>query len=227
MKLIHVSERVWYYPFEDDRDRPILGYIKGDDSSLAVDAGHSAAHIAEFYAALQEEGLPLPAYTAITHWHWDHTFAMHAAHGLTIASTKTDAHLRAFRKRMEREGEEVFFSLDECIRREYADGQKVVITFPDILFDEEYAIDLGNCRVILQETEAPHTDDTTLVYVPSEKILFFGDAPCGVFPTWEKDPQLCQKLRETISALDIRLCIGGHWQPQTKQEMLAGLMDYM
>ena len=76
MKLIQVTDRVWYYPLDDTKDRPILGYIRGDHFSVAVDAGHSAEHVREFYAAIEAEGLPLPALTVITHWHWDHTFGM-------------------------------------------------------------------------------------------------------------------------------------------------------
>ena len=36
MELTRVTDRVWYYPFEKERDRPILGYVKGNDWSLAV-----------------------------------------------------------------------------------------------------------------------------------------------------------------------------------------------
>ena len=57
MKLIRWTDRVWYYPFEQERDRPNLGYIRGDKWSLAVDAGHSDAHVQAFYAALEEAGL--------------------------------------------------------------------------------------------------------------------------------------------------------------------------
>ena len=28
MELTKVTDRVWYYPFEKERDRPILGYLK-------------------------------------------------------------------------------------------------------------------------------------------------------------------------------------------------------
>ena len=35
MKLVRLTERLWYYPYEFDRDRPNLGYIKGDNWSLA------------------------------------------------------------------------------------------------------------------------------------------------------------------------------------------------
>ncbi len=43
-------------------------YIKGDKMSLAVDAGHSEAHLREFYDLLSKEGLLLPAFTVLTHW---------------------------------------------------------------------------------------------------------------------------------------------------------------
>ena len=92
-KLIRTTDRVYYYPFDDTKDRPILGYIRGDEFSVAVDAGHSAEHVADFYAAIEEEGLPLPEVTVITHWHWDHTFGMHAVAGKTVASRRTQAHL--------------------------------------------------------------------------------------------------------------------------------------
>ena len=67
--LKKLTDRIWYFPFEEERDRPNMGYIRGDKWSLAVDAGHSAAHTQAFYKALQENGLPLPEITVLTHWH--------------------------------------------------------------------------------------------------------------------------------------------------------------
>ena len=99
MELTKVTDCVWFYPFEKERDRPILGYIKGDHFSVAVDAGHSEAHTKEFYSALEEAGLPLPNITVLTHWHWDHTFGMHAVNGLCIANCITDSYLRQFKKK--------------------------------------------------------------------------------------------------------------------------------
>ena len=93
MELKKLSEHIWYMPFEEERDRPNLGYVKGDNWSLAIDAGHSDNHVKEFYALLEAEGLPLPSLTVLTHWHWDHTFGMHAVNGLCIANEKTNGHL--------------------------------------------------------------------------------------------------------------------------------------
>ena len=59
MKLNRLSERVWFFPYEEERDRPNLGYVRGDRWSLAVDAGHSEDHVRAFYRALEEENLPL------------------------------------------------------------------------------------------------------------------------------------------------------------------------
>ena len=67
MRLNRLTERIWIYPFEKERDRPNLCYIRGDRWSMAVDAGHSDAHVADFYRALEAERLPLPSLTVLTH----------------------------------------------------------------------------------------------------------------------------------------------------------------
>ncbi|MBQ1296465.1 MAG: MBL fold metallo-hydrolase, partial [Clostridiales bacterium] len=63
MELKKLSEHIWYMPFEEERDRPNLGYVKGEKMSLAIDAGHSEAHLKEFYDLLQNEGLTVPSIT--------------------------------------------------------------------------------------------------------------------------------------------------------------------
>ena len=132
MNLNRLTERIWVYPYEEERDRPNLIYIQGDKWSLAVDAGHSADHTREFYKALEEAGLPLPELTVITHWHWDHTFGMHAAHGLTLANGRTNQYLLDFKARLEKEGPGFFLAMDESIRREYADGKPVTVVPADL-----------------------------------------------------------------------------------------------
>ena len=224
MKLIRWTDRVWYYPFEQERDRPNLGYIRGDKWSFAVDAGHSDAHVQAFYAALEEAGLPLPALTVITHWHWDHTFALHAIHGLSLANERTNAHLRAIRERVAREGVEAFFALDESIRLEYAGGRPVRIVTADLAFDREILLDAGNCPVRVFRADAPHTDDSTLVYVPGEKALFLGDAACDVFTTGEKDPEKCRRLAAAIRETGAETCLEGHWTPLSTEETLKDLL---
>ena len=90
MRLEQLTSRIFYYPHQPETDRPMLAYINGSRISLAIDAGNSAAHVDEFYGALAEADLKKPDITVITHWHWDHTFGLHAVDGAAIACEATN-----------------------------------------------------------------------------------------------------------------------------------------
>ena len=225
MELIKVSDRIWYSAFEEERDRPGLGYIRGDHWSIAVDAGHSAAHVEEFYKALTDGKLPLPTLTVITHWHWDHAFGMHQVNGMCIANSKTNKHLREYAGKIAFEGEETFLSLDPSIRKEYEGNKPIIVVPADIEFDRELHLNPGGITVRLFTNISPHTDDTTLVYIPEEKFLFVGDCISGVFPTWERDSRKTKELITTIEKTDAEYCLGGHWPLFRKQEILDALEE--
>ncbi|MDO4805686.1 MAG: MBL fold metallo-hydrolase [Coriobacteriales bacterium] len=223
MGLRRLTDRIWYLPFERELDRPNLCYIRGSRFSVAVDAGHSEAHVSEFYRLLEGEGLALPALTIITHWHWDHSLGMHATHGLCVANARTNDHLRHVRDRVAREGAGWLLSMDESIRREYAGGRPIVVTMADVVFDGELTLDLGDRTVRAFQAESPHTDDATLVHVPEEGALLFGDAKSGTFPTWVKLAAPCRRLAEAVEATEADVCLGGHWEPMVMSELLADL----
>ena len=223
MKLVKISDHVYYYTFDSNLDRPCLGYIKGDNQSLAVDAGHSSRHVNDFYLALKEEGLPLPDITVLTHWHWDHTFGMHQIHGRSLASNRTDRKLRELEMEMTPEKKIEFIHSDICIRREYANDLPVCVLPADETFQGSKEIDLGNILVRILEAPSPHTPDTTLVYIPSDKVLFLGDATLGEFPTWKMDKERVKGLIRVIEEMEIDTCVIGHWFPTSKKEILQEL----
>ena len=225
MALNRLTGRIWVYPYEEERDRPNLAYIRGDRWSLAVDAGHSAEHTLAFYHALEEAGLPLPELTVLTHWHWDHTFGMHAVHGLCLANRLTNRHLEDFRSRLEREGTAFFLAMHETIRREYGDGRPVVVTLADLVFEGEMQLDAGNCPIRLFQAESPHTDDATLIEIPEEKVLILGDADGGTFPDWTVDPVLARKFADTIRRVKPEICLPGHWTPLSPEEVIRDLTE--
>lgn len=225
MELTRLTERVWVYPYEEERDRPNLSYIRGDRWSLAVDAGHSADHTREFYRALETAGLPLPELTVLTHWHWDHTFGMHAVHGLTLANEQTNQYLTDFRSRLSKEGAAFFLAMHESIRREYSDGKPVIVTPADLVFQSEILLDAGCCPVRIFTAEAPHTDDSTLIEIPHEKLLILGDCTGGTFPDWTMDQPLADKLAETVRQTAPELCIPGHWTPLSPDVIIQDLLN--
>lgn len=225
MNLVKMTDRVFYYPHQPDKDRPNIGYIKGDNYSVAIDAGHSFAHIKEFYNALTEDGFPLPSVTILTHWHWDHSFATHAINGLSIANSRTNQHLIEFKERIEKEGTDFFFNIHETIRNEYGNNEPIIIVPADIVFDNELFIDAGNCPIKLMRTKSPHTDDSTLIQVVNERILFLGDSTCGDFPSGIKDRTLCEEYVATISSIDVDVCLEGHWDPDTPQGIIDDVLN--
>ena len=225
MKLNRLTERIWVYPYEQERDRPNLSYIRGDHWSLAVDAGHSDDHTRAFYAALEEAGLPLPMLTVLTHWHWDHTFGMHAVQGLCLANGRTNQYLEDFRRRLKKEGKAFFLAMDESIAREYKNGKPVTVTLADLVFYGEMRLDPGGCPVRIFQAESPHTDDSTLIEVPGEKVLILGDSTGGAFPEWTVDPVLAGKLAETVRTVNPEICLVGHWTPLSPEEIIRDLLE--
>lgn len=225
MKMIKMTDRVYYYPCESETDRPNLGYIKGDNFAVAIDAGHSEKHVKEFYKTLQEEGFTLPSVTILTHWHWDHAFGMHVVNGLTIANSRTNQHLLEFKDRLDKEGTKFFLDIHETIRNEYGNGEPVIVVPADIIFEDELLIDAGNCPIKLIRTESSHTDDCTLVQIVNERIVFLGDSSCGDFPSGVKDKDLCEKYVTTLSSLDVDMCLEGHWTPDTPEGVIADVLS--
>ncbi|MBO4637093.1 MAG: MBL fold metallo-hydrolase [Clostridiales bacterium] len=224
MELKKLSEHIWYIPFEEERDRPNLGYVRGDKRSLAIDAGHSEAHTKEFYGLLQKEGLPLPDLTVLTHWHWDHTFGMHAINGLSIANSRTNGHLLECISKIEANGPDEFLNLYDSIRKEYEGNREVIVVPADIVFDGGMTIDLGGCTVKIMQSPSPHTDDSTLVYVCEDRTLFLGDSTCGEFPKGTKDRIKAEKLAENIRKIDPEICVEGHWTPVETEDTLSDLL---
>lgn len=223
MRLDKLQDHVYYYSFDSDLDRPCLGYIKGDTYSLAVDAGHSARHVRDFYQALEKEGLLLPDITVLTHWHWDHTFGMHQIHGISLASRKTDWKLRELIEEMTPEKKMEFVHSDICIQREYAHNLPVCVVPADETFQGNKQIDLGNVLVRILEAPSPHTPDTTLIYIPADRVLFLGDATLGEFPSWRMDREKVNGLISVIENMEIDTCVLGHWYPASKEEILQEL----
>ncbi len=224
MELKQLSQHIWYMPFEEERDRPNLGYVKGNNFSIAIDAGHSAGHTREFYDLLEKEKLPLPSLTVITHWHWDHTFGMHAVNGLCLANEKTNLHLAQWKEKIETNGPGEFLSINESIRKEYEGNREVKVVKADMIFTGEITLDLGGCSVRVMQTEAPHTDDSTVIYVCEDKTLFLGDATCPQFLNGIKDADLSRKLADMIREINPDICVEGHWIPVKTDDTLADLI---
>lgn len=142
-EFIKVTDKIYYFSGEPETDRPFLYYIKGRAYSVAIDAGQSKEHVEQFYSALQKESLPLPDYTLLTHWHWDHSFGLPYIHGKSVGSELTKQQLETVatwnwnKSDMEQrvtDGIEAEF-VSACIQKVYSDLTTIQIAVPDIIID--------------------------------------------------------------------------------------------
>lgn len=238
MSLQRITDRIWVLPYDSFTDRPNLYYIRGDERSLAVDAGASPAHVADFYRAIEAEGLPLPQVTAITHWHWDHTFGLCAVVGQTISSAATLRQLETVQRwawdrpamqRREHTGEDIAFC-NMCIMREYAaQPERIRVALPQVGLTENRTLDLGGIQAVLLPCSSPHSEDALLIHIPQEKALIVGDADCedyyhqGGMYQQESLSDWIQRVRE----LDYDHYLIGHGEPETKDDALHYLQGQL
>ncbi|WP_411842781.1 MBL fold metallo-hydrolase [Salinicoccus sp. HZC-1] len=229
--LTQISSHVHILPSDAERDRPNLGYIHGQNYSMLIDTGNSQAHLQMMLHEIEKAGFPAPKIALITHWHWDHTFAMHAFDGLTVAHRKTNQILgtltqwewteEAMAERL-RTGEECEFC-DTHIKVEYDDTTKIKVVQADIAFNGSTAFNLGDVTVEVTPITNPHSDDGVVVYIKEDKVLFAGDADTGDFYTLDGgyDPDRFYHYINEVDKIDYETYIHGHLDPMTREAVRA------
>ena len=225
MKLEKITDRIYYLPHEPEVDRPMLAYVKGDKWSLAIDAGYSESHVKTFYQALQEQTFPTPDFTVITHWHYDHTFGMHAIQGTSIAHCKTNLFLKEQQeKAKDKNYIHVLKQEDTHFAREYAEQKELKIVMADLEYERKLTLDLGKVTASIFHTASPHSEDTTCIFIPEEKVFFLGDSTSeDFFHDGYMDQGKLKHLIETIQSIECKYCILSHCEPLKKEELLAYL----
>jgi glyoxylase-like metal-dependent hydrolase (beta-lactamase superfamily II) len=229
MKLKALTEHILYTECDSSNDRPVLGYINGRDFSVMIDAGNSADHVREYNSLLLGQGLKIPKYCIITHWHWDHTFGMHALEAETIAHCKTNEVLERMsswvwddikmKKRLI-SGEDIEFA-DEHIRAEYSNLNEIKVVPAVLSFDSKIVIDCGAITCECMHLESAHSDDSVVVLIPEEKVIFLGDIYNDDFYcNHYRDLNKTRKLHGELSVIDFDIAVVGHNEPVRKNDIL-------
>lgn len=158
---------------------------------------------------------------------------MHSVSGKTIAGHLTNNKLKevaawqwsdsAMRDRLEN-GEEIEMC-DRCIKIEYPNREDIKVTTSDIEFSGSLKIDLGGVCCEITEVGAPHSEDSVLIYVPEEKVVFVSDADCGDHYNnhGNYDKYKLEKYIEFIRKLHFNTCVLGHDEPESKEKALNNL----
>lgn len=131
----------------------------------------------------------------------------------------------SMRRRIET-GEDIAFC-DEHIRKEYPDRSKILVSTADLVFDNWLSIDLGGITCILIRVGGSHSEDSVVVHVPEERVVFVGDA---ISPDLHHGPAkydrvLLAALIDRLERLDFETCVPGHDDPWSRDEVFAYLRE--
>ena len=208
-KLNKLSERIVYLPPYQETDRPILVAIVGSERTLLIDAGNSSNHARQFREELSAIGVK-GYWLAITHHHWDHVFGIKEVGLPTISHNMTKQKLidmqelswtdSALEQRL-LEKKEIPFAVD-AIKKEFGNERNIELSLPHLTFEKNLALDLGGISCVLEHVGGDHADDSIILYIPEEKVLFLGDclyayiSPGPWSYTIEKSLELVEHLRQ-------------------------------
>jgi len=158
-----------------------------------------------------------------THNHFDHTFGNAEFAGLSaviIAQVNCPANMRRSEPSVIKNTKN-YGLCDEEIKA-------IQITYPDPSFTDRLKMDLGGVNVEVLYIARSHTDDSLLVYLPEEKVLFTGDAlftDCYPFMGYGYIPGWIKTI-DYISTLNVDKIIPGHGPISGKKDV-ADMKAYL
>lgn len=226
-----LTENVYYLDSYETTDRPILGAIVGKDRVMAVDGGNSTEHIKLFNSELKKLNIKHPDHMVITHWHWDHIFGIYEMDVPTFAHAKTVKEIKRNReygwsdeemdKRVE-EGIEIEFCTSR-IKLEFPNNRhEIKIKVPEIAFTNRIEIDLGGIDCIIEHVGGDHSEDSCIIFVPQDRVMFLGDCLYADLYTGELSwtSEKLFPLLDHILKYDVDYYLEAHAdKPTTRKEM--------
>lgn len=196
------------------------GLIVGDRDAVVVDALFTEKQTDALLARVRAVTDKPVRYLLLTHHHGDHCFGSHRIPGATLV-----AHRRCHEE-MRRKTTLDFASRTE--RLPWLDFAGARYTYPDVTFDRELTVHLGDREVRFLHYGTAHTTGDAFAYLPDERVVFCGDllfykvTPFlveGSFPGW-------LDVLDRLLALDARAYVPGHG-PVADRDGVRELRDYI
>ncbi|MCP3738120.1 MBL fold metallo-hydrolase [Rossellomorea sp. BNER] len=181
-KLKQISNNIFYLPSYQETDRPILAAIVGEERTLLIDAGNSSSHAKLFQDQLEEHNIS-GDWLVLTHWHWDHIFGMSEVQLPIIAHSMTHDKIKElqelswedrFLDQRVKEGIEIPFCAD-AIKKELGSQRDIFLPNPDLIFETRIEVNLGGRTCVIEHVGGDHSHDSSIIYIPEDKVLFLGD----------------------------------------------------
>ena len=165
-----LSENTYAYTAEGD---PNSGVVIGDDSVLIIDTTATPAMAQDLIARIREVTDKPIKHVVLSHYHAVRVL------GASAYFDEGAQHVIASRGTYEmivERGEADMKSEIERFPRLFAGVETVPgLTWPTLVFEREMTLFLGKLEVKILHLGQGHTKGDTVVWVPSQKVLFSGD----------------------------------------------------
>ncbi|WAH35881.1 MBL fold metallo-hydrolase [Alicyclobacillus dauci] len=225
-KLVKISDRSLFLPPSHETDRPLLAAIVGSERTLLIDAGNSSRHATLFLQQLKALNIQ-GDWLVITHHDWDHVFGLSEFKIPVISHFNTRDEIKklqylswtdeALDQRVKDKTQTS--SSAENIKKELGTERDVVFPLPNITYTDQVTIDLGGVSCLIEHVGGDHAYDSSVVYIPEEKVLFVGDAMYANTMNWSYTAEKTLKLIQKLEQYDVELCFLSHQdKPLTKAE---------
>ena len=162
-----LSANCWAFTAEGD---PNTGVIVGDDAVMVIDAQATPLMAREVIRRIRKLTSKPIRYVVLTHYHAVRVLGASAYRAEHIISS--DATLKLIRERGAQDMKSEIGRFPRLFR-----GARTIpgLTWPTLTFHGEFTLRLGKLEVRITQPGPGHTAGDTIVWVPSQRVLFSGD----------------------------------------------------
>jgi glyoxylase-like metal-dependent hydrolase (beta-lactamase superfamily II) len=223
-----LSEHCWAYTAEGD---PNTGVIIGDDSVLICDALATPVMAQSLIAEIRRVTDKPIKYVVLSHYH---AVRVLGATGYKAAGMQEIIASQGTYEMIVERGAQDMQSEYERFPRLFNDFDSIPgLTWPTLVFKSEMTLWMGKLEVKIMHVGPGHTKGDTIVWVPSEQVLFSGDLVEADAACYTGDAQLEEwpATLDALTALGAQKLVPGRGpallSPERVKEGLAYTRDFV
>jgi len=221
--FIQLSEHCWAYTAEGD---PNTGVIIGDDSVLICDALATPVMAQGLIAEIRRITDKPIKYVVLSHYH---AVRVLGASGYRAAGMQEIIASQGTYEMIVERGAQDMQSEYERFPRLFQNFDSIPgLTWPTLVFKDEMTLWMGQLEVRIMHPGAGHTRGDTVVWVPSEQVLFSGDLVEADAACYTGDAQLEEwpATLDVLAALGAQKLVPGRGPALLTPERVSAGLDY-
>ncbi len=229
--LESIAPSIYVFPRDETPNtiQPNIGVIKLKNQTILIDSGNSPRHARQIMAAINSNLLPPIRTIILTHHHWDHSFGAASFNNCRIiAHEKCAAYLREYAEK-EWSATVLHEEIAENPKREISnnamidaisDWRNFRVMQADMTFSDNMTLHLDELLIELEYVGGRHADDSIIVRLPEQRVMFVGDSyyPEPYHIRKEGDEDLDLTMLDKFLEADYDIYVDGHGPPRTHGE---------